>query len=54
MKCSKCQFDNPGATKGLEIHNPNMPYLGMPYFDGIRDDPRFQDLMRRMKLPPGR
>jgi len=37
--------------KGLEIHDPNMPYLGMPYFDNIRPDPKFQDLLRRVGLP---
>ncbi len=37
--------------KGLDIHDPGMPYLGMPYFDDIRPEPRFQDLLRRMGLP---
>jgi serine/threonine protein kinase/tetratricopeptide (TPR) repeat protein len=39
--------------KGLEIHDPVLPYLGVGYpcFDGIRSDPRFQDILRRMKLP---
>jgi TolB-like protein len=32
-------------------HDPNMPYLLLPTYDGVRDDPRFQDLLRRMNLP---
>jgi TolB-like protein len=32
-------------------HDPNLPYLCFPYFDNLRDDPRFQDLCKRMKLP---
>ncbi len=35
-------------------HNNNLPYMRTPVFDLVRDDPRFQDLVRRMKLPPGK
>jgi serine/threonine protein kinase/TolB-like protein len=37
--------------KGLAIHDSGLPYLGMPYFDSIRSDPRFQSLLKRMNLP---
>ncbi len=33
--------------------DPNMPYLLLPRYDSLRDDPRFQDLLRRMNLPEG-
>ena len=37
--------------KGVEVRDPNMPYLGIPYYDRLRSDPRFQALLRRMNLP---
>jgi serine/threonine protein kinase/tetratricopeptide (TPR) repeat protein len=37
--------------KGLNIHDPGLPYIGLRYFDGVRSDPRFQDLLRKVGLP---
>jgi len=37
--------------KAYEAHDPNMPYIGLLTFDPLRDDRRFQDLLRRMNLP---
>ena len=37
--------------KGLEVHDPVLPYLGYPLFDDLRTDPRFQTLIRKMNLP---
>jgi serine/threonine-protein kinase len=39
--------------KSLELRDPGMPYIGaMPQFvDLLDDDPRYLDLLRRMKLP---
>ncbi len=38
--------------KAYEAHDPNMPYISVdPIFDDIRDDPHFQDLLRKMNLP---
>ena len=37
--------------EGYEVGDPNLPYLGMPLFDPLRSDPRFQELARRMNLP---
>ncbi|KKN27287.1 hypothetical protein LCGC14_0866240, partial [marine sediment metagenome] len=41
--------------KAYEEHDGNMPYISVdPIFDGLRDNPRFQDLLRRMNLPQGK
>jgi TolB-like protein/Tfp pilus assembly protein PilF len=37
--------------KAYIARDQNMPYLSVdPIFDGLRDDPRFKDILRRMKL----
>jgi eukaryotic-like serine/threonine-protein kinase len=38
--------------RAYEERNPSMPYIGCsPIFDPLRDEPRFQALLRRMNLP---
>jgi TolB-like protein len=38
--------------RAYENHDPNLPYVPLsPFWDNLRNDPRFQDLCRRMKLP---
>jgi tetratricopeptide (TPR) repeat protein len=38
--------------KGLEVHDPLLPYLGLPAFvDLLGDEPRYQELLRKMNLP---
>jgi tetratricopeptide (TPR) repeat protein len=38
--------------KAFEARDPSLPYVGFhPFFDPLRPDPRFQDLLRRMNLP---
>jgi TolB-like protein/tRNA A-37 threonylcarbamoyl transferase component Bud32 len=38
--------------KAYQTHDPNMPYISVdPIFDPLRNEPRFQDLLRQMKLP---
>jgi serine/threonine protein kinase/Tfp pilus assembly protein PilF len=38
--------------KAYQAHDQNMPYISVdPIFDNLRNEPRFQDLMRRMKFP---
>ena len=34
-----------------EVHDPGLPYLLLPVFDSLRDDPRFQEIARKMNLP---
>jgi len=41
--------------RGYEMKDPTMPYTGAPLiFDLLHDDPRYQDLLRRMNLPEGK
>jgi serine/threonine-protein kinase len=38
--------------KGYEVRDPSMPYIACdPTFDPLRDDPRFQEILRRMNFP---
>ena len=37
--------------EAYQARDPNLPYLGLPLFDPLRPDPRFQALARKMKLP---
>jgi hypothetical protein len=37
--------------KAYEERDPNLPYLLMPIYDGLRYDPRFQEIARKMGLP---
>ena len=37
--------------KAYEEHDPNLPYLLIPVYDGLRDNPRFQEIARKMGLP---
>ncbi len=37
--------------KAYQAHDPNMPYLSVdPIFDDLRDDPRFQAILKKMGL----
>jgi tetratricopeptide (TPR) repeat protein len=40
--------------RAYEMKDPTMPYLITPGFDIIRDDPRFQNLLRKMNLSVGK
>jgi hypothetical protein len=31
--------------------DPNLPYLLSPIYDNLRDEPRFQEIARKMSLP---
>ena len=37
--------------RAYDMRDPMMPYVSSPNFDLLDDDPRYQDLLRRMNLP---
>jgi TolB-like protein len=37
--------------KAFEVHDPNLPYLFYPLYDNLREDPRFQEIAKKMNLP---
>jgi TolB-like protein len=37
--------------QAYKVHDPRATYLLCPVYDNLRDDPRFQDLCKKMKLP---
>ncbi len=37
--------------KCFEVHDPNLPYLLLPLYDNLREDPRFKEIARKMNLP---
>ena len=38
--------------EAYEVRDPMLPYLREPfYYDALRSNPRYQDLLRRMNLP---
>jgi len=38
--------------KGLEEKDPNMPYaISDPFFDPLKDEPRFREIAKKMNLP---
>jgi len=37
--------------KAYEVRDPNLPYLLFPIHDTLREEPRFQEIARKMNLP---
>ena len=43
---------SPGWTEAYKEHDQFLVYMNVyPEFDAVRDDPRFQDLVRRVGIP---
>jgi TolB-like protein len=39
------------TEKALKVRDSNLPYIMIPIYDSIRDDPRFQEIAREINLP---
>lgn len=39
------------TEKAYEVRDPNLPYLLFPIYDSLREEPRFQEIARKMNLP---
>jgi TolB-like protein len=37
--------------KSFEARDPNVPYIGIPFYHSLRQEPRYQALLRRIGLP---
>jgi len=37
--------------KGYVDRDPNLPYIGLPFYDPLRSYPRFQELLQKIGLP---
>lgn len=37
--------------KGYAVRDSGMPYIGIPFFEPLRSEPRYLDLLRRLELP---
>ena len=37
--------------RGYKVHDPNMVFMLYPVFDILRNEPRFQELARKMNVP---
>jgi len=51
MKAENNQKALDWLERGFEERDPNMPYIGGRGYKGMRDEPRYQDLLRRMNFP---
>jgi tetratricopeptide (TPR) repeat protein len=50
LKASDYDLAIDWLEKAYKSHEPEMPYIGGPFWDPLRSYPRFQDLLRKMNL----
>ena len=50
--CQQTDREIEWLERAVETRDPNVPYIGaLPFFDHLRDLPRFQRLLARLRLP---